>query len=64
MIYWRIWGAWKKKNKSADVIWRHLCMCPLIDHGQQPMKMHTEVALLYKLLYCIIFLTYFYFYFN
>ena len=23
-------------------------MCPLIDHGQQPMKMHTEVTLLYK----------------
>ena len=22
MVYWRIWGAWKKKNKSADVIWR------------------------------------------
>ena len=29
-------------------IWRHLCVCPLIDHGQQPMKMHTEVTLLYK----------------
>ena len=23
------------------------CVCPLIDHGQQPMKMHTEVTLLY-----------------
>ena len=23
-------------------------MCPLIDRGQQPMKMHTEVTLLYK----------------
>ena len=23
-------------------------MCPLIDHGQQPMKMHTDVTLLYK----------------
>ena len=23
-------------------------LCPLIDHGQQPMKMHTEVTLLYK----------------
>ena len=20
------------------------CVCPLIDHGQQPMKMHTEVT--------------------
>ena len=28
-------------------IWRHLCVCPLIDHGQQPMKMHIEVTLLY-----------------
>ena len=39
------------KNKSADVIWRGFdgnCVCPLIDHGQQPMKMHTEVTLLYK----------------
>ena len=25
----------------SDVIWRHLCVCPLIDHGQQPMKIHT-----------------------
>ena len=22
MVYWRIFGAWKEKNKSADVIWR------------------------------------------
>ena len=27
---------------------RHLCVCPFIDHGQQPMKMLTEVTLLYK----------------
>ena len=50
MVYWRIFGAWKKKNKSADVIWRGfdaICVCPLIDHGQQPMKMPTEVTLLY-----------------
>ena len=26
-------------------------VCPLIDHGQQPMKMHTEVTLLYKYKY-------------
>ena len=39
----------KKKNKYADVIWRGfdaICVCPLIEHGQQPMKMHTEVTLL------------------
>ena len=39
MVYWRIFGAWKKKNKSPDVIWRGfdaICVCPLIDHGQQP----------------------------
>ena len=29
-------------------IWRHLCVF-LIDYGQQPMKMHTEVMLLYNL---------------
>ena len=22
MVYWRIWGSWKKKIKSADVDWR------------------------------------------
>ena len=26
----------------------YLCVCHLIDHGQQPMKMHTEVTLLYN----------------
>ena len=34
--------------------WRgfdRICVCPLIDHGQQPKKMHTEVTLLYK--YCL-----------
>ena len=24
MFYWRIFGAWKKENKFADVIWRGL----------------------------------------
>ena len=27
---------------------RDLCVPPLINHGQQPMKMHTEVTLLYN----------------
>ena len=31
-----------------------ICVCPLIDHGQQPMKMHTEVTLLYKYKYTVI----------
>ena len=34
-----------------DVTWRgfdSICVCPLIDRGQQPMKMHTEATLLYK----------------
>ena len=42
MVYRRIWEAWKKENKSADVIWHH---------GQQPMEMHTEVTLLCNLEY-------------
>ena len=59
IVYQRIFlgGARKKKNKSADVIWRGfdvICVCPLIDHGQQPMKMHTEVTLLYKLPFSLI----------
>ena len=48
MVYWRIFGACMKKEKQLcwhDLtwIWRHLCVCPLIDHGQQPMKIYTEV---------------------
>ena len=34
MDFWRIFGAWKKKNNSADVIWRGfdaICVCAL-DH--------------------------------
>ena len=34
-------GAWKKKNKSADVIC--VCVCPLIDHGQQT-KVSTIIS--------------------
>ena len=51
MVYWSILGPRKKKNKSADVIWHRLdaiCVCLLIDHGQQQMKMHTEVTLFYN----------------
>ena len=54
MVYWRIFGAWKKKNKSADVIWCEfdvICVCPFIDHSQQPMKMLTEVTLLHKIIF-------------
>ena len=53
-VYWKIFGVCKTKNKSTDVIWRGIdaiCVSPLIDHGQQPMKIHkelTEVTLLYK----------------
>ena len=32
----------------SDVICVTLCVCRLTDHGQQPMKIHTEVMLLYK----------------
>ena len=45
-----IFGARKKKNKSVDVDLTP-SVCSLIDPGQQPMKMHTEVTLLYKLVY-------------
>ena len=39
-------------KKEKQVLWRGfdaIYVCPLIDHGQQPMKMHTEVTLLYNL---------------
>ena len=53
-VYERSFGAWKKKNKSSDVIWRgydaKLCVCPAMDHGKQPTKMHTEETLLTYLL--------------
>ena len=42
------------KNESADMICRRLgviSVCPLIDYGQQPTKMLTDVALLYKCKY-------------
>ena len=52
MVYWRSWGQLKKEKqvrwRDMAWIWRHLCVCPLIDHSQQPMKMHTEVMLLYN----------------
>ena len=42
MVYWRILGHEKRKLqvcwRDLTWIWRHLCVCPLIDHGQQPMK--------------------------
>ena len=41
-------GHEKRKTSLLTWIWRHLCVCPLIDHGQPPMKMHTEVTLFYK----------------
>ena len=41
----------KRKTSLLTWIWRHLCVCPLIYHGQQPIKMHTEVPLLYKVSY-------------
>ena len=37
-----------------QVCWRvfdAICVCPLIDHGQQSMQMHTEVTLLYNRFY-------------
>ena len=47
-------GIKKRKNKSADEIRRGfdvICVSVLlIDHSQQPMKMHTEVTL-YNYLY-------------
>ena len=49
MVYWRIfWGMKKEKQvccRGFDVI----CVC-VIDHGQQPMKMHPELQ---KSRYCI-----------
>ena len=42
-------GARKKKHRSADVdLTSSMCVCLLAEHGQQPMKMHTEFTLLYK----------------
>ena len=48
MGYWRILGGMKKDKqvcwRNLTWIWRHLCCV----FGQQPMKMLTEVTLLYK----------------
>ena len=48
MFIERFLGHEKRKTSLLTWIWRHMCVRPLIDHGQQPMKMHTEVTLLYK----------------
>ena len=39
-IFFLVWGG----GRGFDVI----SVCPIIDYGQQPMKMLTDVALLYK----------------
>ena len=56
MVYWRsrgIFGARKKKKSDVDLTSSiHVDLTSfIIDHGQQPMKMHTEVTLLYKAQY-------------
>ena len=47
-----ILGGMKKEKqvvwRDMAMIWRHLCVCSLIDHSQRPMKMHIEVTLLYN----------------
>ena len=53
MAYWSIFGAWKKKNKPADVIWRRSVWCVCVLRGQQPIKMPTEVTLLYNMEYTV-----------
>ena len=40
--------AGMKKKILLTWFWRHMCVYPLIDHVQQPMKMQTEVTLLYN----------------
>ena len=51
MVYWKF----LKKNKFPDVsdvgLTPSMCMRPLINHGQQPVKMHTEITLLFKYKY-------------
>ena len=54
MVYLRILGGMKKEKQ---VCWRGfdvICVCPLVDNGQQPIKMHTEVPLLYIYIYIYI----------
>ena len=43
-------------EKEKQVCWCGfdvICVCPLIDHCQQPMKMHAEATLLYKYWYTL-----------
>ena len=54
MVYWRSCGMFRacmeKTIKASQLtrIWRHLWLYRLIYNGQQPMKMHTEITLLYN----------------
>ena len=49
MVNWRFCGH--EKRKTSLLMWSEVdlmsSVCSSIDHGQQPMKMHTEVVLLY-----------------
>ena len=48
------WGHEKRKTSLLTWIWCHLCVCPLIDHGQQPMKIPTSRNYYYCYYYCCI----------
>ena len=54
-VYCRILRGIKKEKQAywhnLSLIWCQLSLCPIIDYDQQPMKVHTEVTLLYKFLY-------------
>ena len=46
----KYFGGHKIRRESL-LTWSDVfCVCPLIDHDQQPIKMHTEVMLLYNAL--------------
>ena len=58
MVYQRIWGHEKRKTSpltrsdEADLL-SSVCVCPLTNHDQQPMKVHTAVTLLYNFGYIV-----------
>ena len=50
MLSKELWLVQKSRNCQ---IWieccRHLCVCPLIDHSREPIKMRAELSLLYNI---------------
>jgi len=53
MLSKELWLVQIQNSKNSKRTWiqrcRHLCVCPLIDHGREPIRMRELLGLLYKI---------------